>query len=855
MLDTQHQYPTDILKQLGVAAPYALLVYVGDLYFEDGAIIAHFEPASGLALASLLIGGKRYAWSLLLGAILVNAIYIHSFWASVVIASGDTLQALFGAWLLTRDVKFNLRLQSLRDYMQLILLGGCAAVFMGALTVNTVLLFFGRLPLENYFDSLILWWMSHTLGVILIAPLITVWWWENDRWREARQKWEAIFLIGLMILCDQIIFLDFLHESIGPLAKGFWMFLLITCVAMRLGTRGTVIALVVVAVQAMLGAMQGTGYFADDLAKTHLLNYWFYILILSITGMALATYFAEHKRIESDLRIDAVAFEAQEAIVITDAASAILRINKAFTKNTGYTEEEALGQKINMLKSGRHDAAFYAAMWESILNAGSWQGEIWNRRKNGEIYPNWLSITAVKGSDNLVTHYVGTQVDITERKAAEQEIQQLAFYDPLTNLPNRRLLQERLKYGIDVERRYGKKLALLMLDLDRFKVINDSFGHQAGDELLQQVALRITTRLRDVDMVARLGGDEFVVLLEDIAQSKDAARVAEEIITDLTKPFSLTQSDNVQIGASIGISLYPQHGDSLELLMDHADAALYKAKDAGRGCFAYYSEDLTRAARERIALETRLRRGIEQQELRVFYQPQVDIASGGIVGAEALVRWQDPLEGLVPPPRFIPIAEETGLIVEIGEWVLRETCRQGRQWLDVGLPPLTLAVNVSPTNFVVATFVLWWQVLGETGFPPSQLELEITESGLMENQDNATAILNSLRAQGVRLAIDDFGTGYSSLAYLKHFPLDVLKIDKSFIDDIPHNKDDMEIAATIVAMGHTLGFKVMAEGVETPEQLAFLRKNSCDIYQGFIKSRPLPAEEFAELLRNQQRGG
>jgi len=854
MLDTQRQYPTDILKQLGVAALYALLIYVGDLYFEDGAIIAHYKPASGLALAALLIGGKRYAWSLLLGAILVNTIYIHSFWASIVIASGDTLQALFGAWLLTREVKFNLRLQSLRDYMQLILLGGCAAVFMGALTVNTVLLFFGLLP-QNYFYNLMQWWMSDTLGVILIAPLIMVWWWENDRWREARQKWEAIFLIGLMILCGQIIFLDLLHESIGPVAKNYWMFLLITWVAMRLGTRGTVIALIVVAVQAMLGAMQGTGYFADDIAKTHLLNYWFYILTLSITGMALATYFAEHKRIESDLRIDAVAFEAQEAIVITDAASVILRINKAFTKTTGYTEEELLGQKINMLKSGRHDAAFYAAMWETILNAGSWQGEIWNRRKNGEIYPNWLSITAVKGSDNLVTHYVGTQVDITELKAAEQEIQQLAFYDPLTNLPNRRLLQERLKYGINAERRYGKKLALLMLDLDRFKVINDSFGHQAGDELLQQVALRITTRLRDVDMVARFGGDEFVVLLEDIAQSKDAARVAEEIITDLTKPFSLTQSGNVQIGASIGISLYPLHGDSFEQLMDHADAALYKAKDAGRGCFAYYSEDLTHAARERITLETGLRRAIEQQELRVFYQPQVDIASGSIVGAEALVRWQDPLEGLVPPPRFIPIAEETGLIVEISEWVLRETCRQGRQWLDAGLPPLTLAVNVSPHQFrrsdicaLVAT------VLSDTGFPPEQLELEITESGLMGNQDNTTAILNSLRAQGVRLAIDDFGTGYSSLVYLKHFPLNVLKIDKSFIDAIPHNKDDMEIAATIVAMGHTLGFKVMAEGVEMLEQLAFLRKYSCDSYQGFIKSRPLPAEEFAELLRNQQRG-
>jgi diguanylate cyclase (GGDEF)-like protein len=508
---------------------------------------------------------------------------------------------------------------------------------------------------------------------------------------------------------------------------------------------------------------------------------------------------------------------------------------------------------MNLLKSGRHNEAFYAAMWESIVHTGAWQGEIWDRRKNGDIYLKWLIITAVKGDDGVVTHYVGTHIDITERKLAEEEIKHLAFYDPLTQLPNRRLLLERLKHGIEIGRREGKQPALLMLDLDRFKVVNDSLGHLAGDELLQQVAARITTLLRAVDTVARLGGDEFIVFLEDITHPQDAARVAEEIIADLSKPFKLSQSDDVWIGASIGISLYPQHGDTPELLMDHADAALYQAKDHGRGCFAYFSEELTRAVQERIVMEVRLRKAIEQHELRVFYQPQVDIVSDRIIGAEALVRWYDPIEGLIPPFRFIPIAEETNLIVEIGEWVLRETCNQGRQWLDMGLPPLTLAVNVSPHQFRRSDInALVEAALAETGFPARQLELEITESGLMENQDNATDILNSLHAQGIRLAIDDFGTGYSSLAHLKRFPLDVLKIDKSFIDDIPHNKDDMEIAATIVAMGHTLGFKVLAEGVETQEQLAFLRKNGCDTYQGFIKSRPIPAEEFADLLRDQQ---
>ena len=402
--------------------------------------------------------------------------------------------------------------------------------------------------------------------------------------------------------------------------------------------------------------------------------------------------------------------------------------------------------------------------------------------------------------------------------------------------------------------RDGKQMALMALDLDHFKVVNDSFGHGAGDELLQQVAERLTARLRDVDMVARLGGDEFIVLLDDITHPEDPARVAEAIIADLSKPFQLSQCNDLRIGVSIGISLFPQHGDSPEILMNHADTALYKAKDNGRGGFAYFSEDLTLAARKRIELEARLRKAINQEDLRVFYQPQVDIASGRIIGAEALVRWQDQTEGLITPDRFIPVAEETGLIMAIGEWVLHETCRQGRKWMDEGLPSLTLAVNVSPMQFRHCDInAVAAQILAETGFPAKQLELELTESGLMESQDKAVAILNNLHAQGIRLAIDDFGTGYSSLAYLKRFPVDVLKIDRSFIENIPLLKDDMEITETIIAMGHTLGFKVLAEGVETPEQLAFLRNKGCDTYQGHIKSKPVSAEAFAMLLRHQQR--
>jgi diguanylate cyclase (GGDEF)-like protein/PAS domain S-box-containing protein len=566
------------------------------------------------------------------------------------------------------------------------------------------------------------------------------------------------------------------------------------------------------------------------------------------------------KLAEAELRIAATAFESQEGMSIADADQIILKVNKAFTRVTGYSPEEAIGQTHAMLKSDRQDTRFYQALQHSLKQDGYWEGEIWNKRKNGEIYPEWLSITTVRDADNQITHYVAAFTDITKDKAAEETIHNLAYYDPLTELPNRRLLWERLKHGIEMGRRDGKQLALLMLDLDRFKTVNDSMGHLAGDELLQQVAARIKARLRDVDMVARLGGDEFIVLLEDIAHPEDAARVAEAIVADLSKPFQLLKSNNihpelsrkVRIGASIGISLFPQHGDSPETLLDNADIALYKAKDEGRGCFAYFSEEFTLIARERIALETRLRHAIEHVHLCVYYQAQIDIDSGRIIGAEALVRWHDPIEGVISPNNFIPIAEETGLIVDIGAWVLRETCLQGRRWIDAGLPSLTLAVNVSPHQFRRSDIsALVAKMLDETGFPAELLELELTESGLMENEDKAVEVLNNLRAQGVRLAIDDFGTGYSSLAYLKRFPLDVLKIDKSFIDDIPSLQDDMEITATIVAMGHILGFKVLAEGVETLEQLAFLREKGCDTYQGFIKSKPLPAEEFARLLLDQ----
>ncbi len=559
----------------------------------------------------------------------------------------------------------------------------------------------------------------------------------------------------------------------------------------------------------------------------------------------------ERKTSELGLRLAAAVFEStREGVMLTDTENRIVRVNPAFTAITGYSEADALGETPKILHSGRHNKEFYDVMWATITTVGYWQGEIWSRRKNGEIYPELASISVVNNVAGIVSHYVTVFADISTLRQSQFDLDFLAHHDSLTRLPNRLSLLSNLQHSMQRAQQDDKYLALLMIDLDRFKDVNDSYGHLAGDELLQQVASRLTVQWHEIDMVCRLGGDEFTVLLEDVTDAEHAAHIANEIIEVLSKPYRLSNGVEVRIGASVGISIFPGYGNTPELILQQADSALYKIKSEGRGRFGYFSESLTLAARERIDLEVRLRHAINHDELRVFYQPQVDISSGRIVGAEALVRWQSPTEGLISPARFIHIAETCGLIGEIDDWVLRETCLQGQRWIATGLPPLRLAVNLSPYQFLqgdISETVA--KILRDTAFPAPCLELELTESSLMQRENEAILILNRLKALGVRLAIDDFGTGYSSLAYLKLFPLDVLKIDKRFIDDIPLHRDDMEIVTAIIAMAHSLRLKVLAEGVENKNQLAYLSAQGCDLYQGYLTRRPVPAKEFEQLLR------
>jgi diguanylate cyclase (GGDEF)-like protein/PAS domain S-box-containing protein len=557
------------------------------------------------------------------------------------------------------------------------------------------------------------------------------------------------------------------------------------------------------------------------------------------------------KRAEADLRVAAITFESQEGVIITDAATVILRVNRAFTEITGYSSEDAVGKTPNLLRSGRHDADFFAAMWQSIQHNGTWHGEIWNRRKSGEVYPGWLNITAVRGNRGDVTHYVATFSDITLRKAAEDEIRHLAFYDALTGLPNRRLMLERLRQALISSARHGRHGALMLFDLDDFKTLNDTLGHDVGDQFLVEVASRLASSIREHDTVARLGGDEFVIILEDLDAEAVAAMQAEivavKIQNSLNEPYLLDLSlaggeqntRSYHCTSSIGITLFRDQSVSVDELLKRADTAMYQAKAAGRNTLRFFDPEMQAAVTARALLDTDLRRAIGERQFVLHYQPQVD-DKGRVTGAEALVRWQHPRRGLVYPADFIGQAEATRLIMPLGHWVMETACRQLVAWGgQADKAQLTVAVNVSGRQFYQTDFVdQVLAVLAETGANPRRLKLEVTESLLLHDIEDIVAKMSALKAVGVSFSLDDFGTGYSSLSYLRRLPLDQLKIDQSFVRDVINEGNDAAIARTIIALGQSLGLAVIAEGVETEAQFQFLAMQGCHAFQGNLFGKP-----------------
>ncbi|MBI3479964.1 MAG: EAL domain-containing protein [Nitrosomonadales bacterium] len=559
------------------------------------------------------------------------------------------------------------------------------------------------------------------------------------------------------------------------------------------------------------------------------------------------------KRVEEEVRIAATAFNTQESLMITDPNGVFLRVNHAFTETTGYTADEAIGQTPRILKSGRHDAAFYNAMWESIRRTGAWRGEVWDRRKNGEIYPKWLTISAVKGDDGAVTHYVGAHIDITERKAAEEEIKHLAFYDPLTQLPNRRLLMDRLQHAMATSGRSGREGALLFIDLDNFKTLNDTLGHSIGDLLLQQVAQRLQSCVRDGDTVARLSGDEFVVVLEGLSEqtteaSAQTETIGEKILAVLSQPYQL-EAHEYHSTVSIGATLFNHQQQPMDDLLKQADIAMYQAKRTGRNALRFFDPQMQANITSRVSLEGELRKALERQQLHLHYQIQVD-SENRPIGAEALIRRIHPERGFVSPAQFIPLAEETGLILSIGQWVVETACAQIKAWQQhAHSRDLALAVNVSARQFRQPDFVAQVQAaVQHHDIDPRLLKLELTEGMLLDNVENVIATMTALKAIGVRISLDDFGTGYSSLQYLKRLPLDQLKVDQSFVRDLTTDSSDKAIVRTIIAMAHSLDLDVIAEGVETVEQRDILLGTACTNFQGYLFGKPMPIDKFDELL-------
>jgi len=556
---------------------------------------------------------------------------------------------------------------------------------------------------------------------------------------------------------------------------------------------------------------------------------------------------------EAALRVAAIAFEIEEGMIVTDSDEVVIRVNRVFTELSGYSAEEAIGKNLGMLKSDLHDAGFYPRMQEILHRDNYWQGEIWNRRNNGEIYPEWLTITAVVGKDGKITNYICAFFDITERKQAEEKIHNLAFYDPLCQLPNRRLLFDRLHKAVITSARNQTCAALLFIDLDNFKILNDTRGHDIGDLLLIEVGQRLQTCIRDSDTLARLGGDEFVVLLEGLSEDRTQAAVqaqgvGEKMLKAIHQPYILKDIEQYST-ASIGISLFANYRQNLDDLLKQADTAMYVAKKAGRSTLRFFDPAMQETLEMRSRIEAGMRKALPKNEFMLYYQVQVD-SNQRPIGAEALIRWKHPEQGLISPALFIPVAEDTGLILPLGKWVLQTACAQLKKWESSPLTSeLSLAVNVSARQFRQQAFVKQVsEIIEQTSINPSRLKLELTESTVLDNVADTIAKMHALKQVGVRFSMDDFGTGYSSLAYLTQLPLDQLKIDQSFVRNIGTKSTDAMIVQTIIGMANNLEIEVIAEGVETDAQRDFLWEAGCRLYQGYLFGRPVPVKEFTALL-------
>jgi len=849
----------DLAGMAGLALVYLALAKAAVAYAAIDSV-AIIWPSSGVALAALLTRGLRFWPGVFIGAFAAEFMVGFPLWGVGLTALGNTLEPIIGVWLLSR-VGFNKTIPTLKDYLLLLVLAGVAGTGVSAALGSAVTLATGFVTLDGLPASFFRWWMGNTLGASLAVPLLV--WRTRATGQPPRRAIEAAFLLLLTLLFCAAVFHDAWRTAIGSAAKAYWAFPLIIWAAARFGTQGVSILLLAIQALSLWGVARGAGYFGQDMAQTGLFNFWLYHTIVNLTGMALATTLnesraaaaiLEHERRllrDSEQRLrEYLEFSPVPLGIAETATRRIVFVNHAFIDLFGYTLADLPCLETWVEKAypdpGRHPAA--AAGWFAPPDAG---------RLRDLPTPSCETTVACKdGSVRIVEamsappgeHLLVAFNDITQKRQAKELIWRQAHYDALTSLPNRRLFLSRLREDIQRSRQAGLGLALLLLDLDRFKEVNDTFGHDVGDLLLVNVARRLSACVGADDMVARLGGDEFTVVLPNVAGPKQVEQVAQAIVDALAIPFQLGH-EQVFVSTSIGITRCPDDGVELKTLLKNADQALFETKALGRNGFSYFTRALHEAAQARLAIIRDLRGALATGQLVVYYQPIIDLRDGRVVKAEALLRWLHPTRGLISPAVFIAVAEDIGLISEIGDWVFKQAARQAQRCRERCGNPVQISVNKSARQFLTGqSHETWVDYLGAIGLPGECIAIEITENILLDDRPELLGKLRQFRAAGIQVSIDDFGTGYSSLSYLKKFDIDYLKIDRAFVRDLTSDSSDLALSEAIIVMAHKLGLKVIAEGVETASQRDILADSGCDYAQGFLYAEALPPDGFEDFV-------
>ncbi len=843
----------DIFRMTALGLIYAFVAKIILANFSTDTVSPVWPP-SGVALAGLLLGGIKLWPGISLSVFIANSMAGKSVAESLAFAVGNTLEPVIAVWLLSRtfqreNPRYSPDLEHPNDYLQLALatiIAVSAATFIGALG-----LFLAGGP-ETLFSNMLRWWIADLLGIAILTPFILTWRkLPKDWFEDSRNNIETIAFVSGAFLTGQIVFLGWFQQEVGPIARAYWLSIFVVWGAIRFGRHGTLLIISMAFVQAMIGTSQQIGFFGKDLEESGLMNMQLTFLVFSVVGLLLALVIHELRKSQAEVKLASLVYQkSSEAMLVLDMNQRIMSVNPAFTEVTGYQPDEVIGKPPEVLSAGTYGKDFYRIMWQSIITTGKWQGEIQNHRKNGELFTGRIRIDTIYNQDGTIQGWIGLLSDISERKKNEELIWKQANYDLLTELPNRWMMYDRLNEEIKHCQHNGKQLVLIFIDLDRFREINETLSHQQGDQLLKEVARRLVTLMaQEVCTIGRLGGDEFAVVLSRLDERSRVEYIVNSIMEKLAAPYQL-EHETVYVTASIGVSFYPENAKDAVTLLKCADQALYAAKHGGRNCFYYYTPAMQEAVNIRMRLANDLRFALQKDQLILHYQPIVDLSTNSIHKAEALIRWQHPNLGMISPDKFIPIAEETGLIIEIGEWVFHQAAAQSVLFRAAYNPDFQISINKSPIQFKAdpSKCLLWFEHLEKLGLPGQSIVVEITESLLMEAKDNTSDYLLILKDHGMQVALDDFGTGYSSLAYLKRFDIDYIKIDQSFVRNLNSDSNDLALCEAMIVMAHKLGLKVIAEGVETWSQCELLRKIGCDYAQGYFFSPPVPADEFGKLF-------